>query len=156
MDPRSSTKRALKAAPLPSLTLYYTQGRLHPSPRPPLRPPASQSVQNTSPKSPKNHQPPSPRTLFGGAYLSSQPTESSSPETWPFAGSSLVLELPEGSGEDAVREWLKNDPYSTGGVWDWENARIVKFKAGVSNVKELSMGGPPAATTESGEGKEEK
>ncbi|KAK6347657.1 hypothetical protein TWF718_005496 [Orbilia javanica] len=98
-----------------------------------------------------------PRTLFGGAYLSSQPTPetTSTPEKWPFAGSSLALELPAGSGEDAVKEWLKNDPYSTGGVWDWENARIFKFKAGVSNVKELSAGGPAPAPA-SGDGGDEK
>ncbi|KAK6499609.1 hypothetical protein TWF481_009974 [Arthrobotrys musiformis] len=100
-----------------------------------------------------------PRTLFGGAYLSSQPTPdtTSTPEKWPFAGSSLALELPAGSGEEAVREWLKNDPYSTGGVWDWENARIIKFKAGVSNVKELSAGGaaPAAPTAGEQEGKKE-
>ncbi|KAK6497989.1 hypothetical protein TWF506_004234 [Arthrobotrys conoides] len=97
-----------------------------------------------------------PRTLFGGAYLSSQPTPetTSTPEKWQFAGSSLALELPAGSGEEAVKEWLKNDPYSTGGVWDWENARIFKFKAGVSNVKELSAGGDAAAASASSDKKD--
>ena len=55
-----------------------------------------------------------------------------------------------------MKEWLKNDPYSTGGVWDWENARIFRFKAGVSNVKELSMGGAAATTTTSGDEKAEE
>lgn len=54
-----------------------------------------------------------------------------------------------------MKEWLKNDPYSTGGVWDWENARIFKFKAGVSNVKELSTGGAAAVATASGDGETE-
>ncbi|KAF3934784.1 hypothetical protein ABW20_dc0109135 [Dactylellina cionopaga] len=79
------------------------------------------------------------RVLMGGAYLSEQP-QNLDATTWGFEGSALVLELPEGSGEDKVKEWLKDDPYSTGGVWDWEKARIIKFKAGMSNPKELTQG----------------
>ncbi|KAF3936659.1 hypothetical protein ABW19_dt0207490 [Dactylella cylindrospora] len=78
-------------------------------------------------------------TIMGGAYLTSQP-ETLDATTWGFAGSALVLELPAGSGEEKAREWLKEDPYSTDGVWDWEKARIIKFKAGLSNPKELSAG----------------
>ncbi|KAK6334279.1 hypothetical protein TWF730_003493 [Orbilia blumenaviensis] len=120
----------------------------HPSaPRLAVRPKHFTKISQESPTS-------LPRTLFGGAYLSSQPSTSASPDTWPFAGSSLALELPAGSGEEAVREWLRTDPYSTGGVWDWENARIIRFKAGVSNVKELSLGGGAATASGSEEGKE--
>lgn len=52
----------------------------------------------------------------------------------------MALELPAGSGEEGVKQWLKEDPYSKGGVWDWEKARIIKFKAGLSNPKGLSAG----------------
>ncbi|KAF3079743.1 hypothetical protein TWF569_002086 [Orbilia oligospora] len=124
----------------------------HPSaPRLEVRPKHFTKISQESPTS-------LPRCLFGGAYLSSQPTPetNSTPEKWPFVGSSLALELPAGSGEEAVKEWLKNDPYSTGGVWDWENARIFRFKAGVSNVKELSAGGAAAAPTDSGDGKDQE
>ncbi|KAK6524274.1 hypothetical protein TWF694_005928 [Orbilia ellipsospora] len=78
-------------------------------------------------------------TLMGGAYLTSQP-QTLDATTWGFEGSALVLELPAGSGEEGAKEWLRTDPYSTGGVWDWEKARIVKFKAGASNVKDITMG----------------
>ncbi|KAJ6257185.1 hypothetical protein Dda_8071 [Drechslerella dactyloides] len=75
-------------------------------------------------------------TLMGGAYFSEQPV-SVDPKEWGFAGSALVLELPAGSGEEGVREWIRNDPYATGGVWDAEKARIIKFRAGMSNAKDL-------------------
>ncbi|KAK6358868.1 hypothetical protein TWF696_000048 [Orbilia brochopaga] len=75
-------------------------------------------------------------TLMGGAYFSEQP-QSADPTTWGFAGSALVLELPAGSGEEGVREWIRNDPYAKGAVWDADNARIIKFRAGMSNPKDL-------------------
>ncbi|EPS35712.1 hypothetical protein H072_10840 [Dactylellina haptotyla CBS 200.50] len=79
------------------------------------------------------------RTLMGGAYLAEQPRTLDA-TTWGFEGSALVLELPEGAGEEGAKEWLRTDPYSAGGVWDWEKARIIKFRAGVSNPQDLSAG----------------
>ncbi|KAF3906992.1 hypothetical protein ABW21_db0206798 [Orbilia brochopaga] len=77
-------------------------------------------------------------TLMGGAYFSQQPA-STDPTTWGFEGSALVLELPAGAGEEGVKEWLRNDPYATGTVWDVDGARIIKFRAGMSNPKDLAQ-----------------
>ncbi|EWC45859.1 hypothetical protein DRE_04866 [Drechslerella stenobrocha 248] len=83
-----------------------------------------------------NEDPAVSKTVFGGAYLTSQP-ETLDPAAWGFAGSAMMLEFPAGSGEEAVWNWLRTDPYTTGGVWDAEKARIVKFRAGLSNQKDL-------------------
>jgi hypothetical protein len=62
---------------------------------------------------------------FGGAYMSSPPVEGQTP---PMIGSALIVVA---ASKEEVIERLKNDIYSTGGVWDVDNAQIWPFKTAI-------------------------
>jgi len=64
--------------------------------------------------------------VMGGAYLTHHPTlpADGSPlpdKDIPFAGSAMVV-IAE-SREEVMRK-IREDPYTKGGVWDADNARI--------------------------------
>lgn len=60
--------------------------------------------------------------VFGGAILSAQPTDGQAP---PMKGSVILF---KDMTEDEVRERIKNDPYTKGGVWDMDAVQIIPFK----------------------------
>ena len=62
---------------------------------------------------------------MGGAYMSSPPLEGQTP---PMIGSALIVVA---SSKEEVIERLKNDIYTTSGVWDVENVQIWPFKSAV-------------------------
>ncbi|KAL7273482.1 hypothetical protein RUND412_003657 [Rhizina undulata] len=66
---------------------------------------------------------------FGGAYLKSHPETAEEDPVDRMAGSFTVVVAE--SKEDVIKR-LKEDPYTTEGVWDIEKARIWPFKTAVS------------------------
>jgi uncharacterized protein YciI len=63
--------------------------------------------------------------VFGGATLSKQPKEGETPD---MNGSAMLIKA---ESEEAVREWLANDAYAKGGVWNVDEAKIYPFRCAV-------------------------
>lgn len=62
---------------------------------------------------------------FGGSFMSSPPVEGQTP---PMIGSALIIVA---SSKEEVIERLKNDVYSTSGVWDVDKAQIWPFRSAI-------------------------
>ena len=63
--------------------------------------------------------------VFGGATLSGHPNEGEQPD---MTGSAMLI---KGESEEAVREWVANDVYSTSGVWNVDEIKIYPFRCAV-------------------------
>lgn len=63
--------------------------------------------------------------VFGGATLSAHPNEGESPD---MTGSVMLIKA---ESEEKVREWVGNDEYAKGGVWDLKNMQVVPFRCAV-------------------------
>jgi uncharacterized protein len=63
--------------------------------------------------------------VFGGATLSRHPKEGEQPD---MTGSAMLIKA---ESEEAVREWLANDEYTKGGVWNVDEAKIYPFRCAV-------------------------
>jgi len=63
--------------------------------------------------------------VFGGATLSKDPVEGETPD---MTGSVMLIKA---ESLEKVKEWIENDEYSKGGVWDAQNAKIYPFKCAV-------------------------
>lgn len=63
--------------------------------------------------------------VFGGATLSRHPKDGETPD---MNGSAMLIQA---ESEEAVREWLANDAYSKGGVWNVDAAKIYPFRCAV-------------------------
>lgn len=57
--------------------------------------------------------------------MSRQPKDGETPD---MNGSAMLIQA---ESEEAVREWLANDPYSKGGVWNVDAAKIYPFRCAV-------------------------
>ncbi|CAK7562446.1 MAG: hypothetical protein SEPTF4163_000290 [Sporothrix epigloea] len=68
------------------------------------------------------------RVKFGGAILNDKPTDPSDPNTYDFAGSSIIY-LADTKQE--VTDFLKQDIYYESGVWDVDNAQIYALRTAV-------------------------
>ncbi|PKY04484.1 hypothetical protein P168DRAFT_253636 [Aspergillus campestris IBT 28561] len=69
------------------------------------------------------------RMVVGGAMLNSHPTDSQGPS---FKGSMIIY---TGESVEDVRQIIKDDVYSTSGVWDLENVQIIPFVSAVRVAK---------------------
>ena len=65
---------------------------------------------------------------FGGAMLSEEFHEGQGKETPDMMGSVMLIKM---ESEEKIKEWIRNDPYCKGGVWDVEKANIVPFRCAI-------------------------
>lgn len=63
--------------------------------------------------------------VFGGAILSRHPKDGEQPD---MTGSTMLIKA---ESEEAVREWLANDEYTKGGVWNLDQVKIYPFRCAV-------------------------
>jgi uncharacterized protein len=63
--------------------------------------------------------------VFGGAILSGHPKEGETPD---MTGSAMLIKA---ESEEAVREWIANDAYAKGDVWNLDEAKIYPFRCAV-------------------------
>ncbi|KAI5813462.1 hypothetical protein BZA77DRAFT_346363 [Pyronema omphalodes] len=68
---------------------------------------------------------------MGGALLN-EPPKDGNPQNFDFSGSVVVA---TGETKEEVIEKLKQDPYTTENVWDWEKAQIIPFLCAVRQAK---------------------
>ena len=66
--------------------------------------------------------------VFGGATLLEPFYEGQGKKTPEMTGSVMLIKA---GSENKLKEWLRNDPYTKGDVWDVENAKITPFRCAV-------------------------